>query len=164
MDGSDGGVGSWSPAPAAAPDGALLRRLALAWQTHREALVDLLTGDTDALAPDAGSAEDAPTRSLVAGARAAMQQPRGALDAPAAELDAGTLEALVRLFTLLENRPGWAAGAASPVVPLFRSLRMRVQGDEPAAAAVDVDALAAWVKRHSDNRFLPWGSLQDRLR
>lgn len=147
------GVGSWSPAPAAAPDAAGLEQLAFAWREQGEALLDLLCTDA------------ASTQRLTAAARAAMQQPRGALDAPAAELDAATLDALVRLFTLLEARPGWEAGAASPVVPLFRSLRNRAQREDPAAGpAIDVDALAAWVKHHSDNRFLPWGSLQDRLR
>lgn len=73
----------------------------------------------------------------------------------AAGLTNAELIALVRLFTLAESRlPGWKAGANNPVIPLCAMLRRR--GAWPAE-------LTAWVKAHSDNRFLPYGSLADRL-
>ena len=62
---------------------------------------------------------------------------------------------LVQLYTLAENRfADWKAGAKSPVIALCRILRGR--GAWPAE-------LTAWIKAHSDNRFLPYGSLMDRL-
>lgn len=174
VDDDDSAVGSWSPDadPAPAPEAALLERLAKAWQQQGEGLLEALcAGEVRERSPSAEPGEN-----LTRAARAAMRQPRGALDAPLLELEPSAIEALIRLFTLIEARPGWEAGSASPVVPMFRALRNGMQrgpaaGDAAAAAgvdggdsAVDVDALAAWVKRNSDNRFLPWGSLQDRLR
>ena len=65
------------------------------------------------------------------------------------------LVAWIRFFTLAEARlPGFEAGAKSPVIPLARVLRER--GAYPAD-------LTAWIRAHSDNRFLPHGSLLDRL-
>ena len=65
------------------------------------------------------------------------------------------LIALVRFYTLAEGRfPDWKAGAKSPVIALHRILRRR--------DAWPAD-LTAWIKAHSDNRFLPHGSLIDRL-
>lgn len=62
---------------------------------------------------------------------------------------------LVRLYTLAEGRfADWKAGAKSPVIALCRILRGRDAW--PAE-------LTAWIKAHSDNRFLPYGSLMDRL-
>ena len=70
-------------------------------------------------------------------------------------LDAATLEALARFFTLAETRlPGWEAGARSPVIALARELRRR---------GSMTPELGAWIKAHTDNRFLPYGSLLDRL-
>jgi len=63
--------------------------------------------------------------------------------------------ALIRLFTLAENAlSGWEAGDASPVIPLARELRRR--GSYP-------DDLTGWIKANTDNRFLPYGNLMDRL-
>ena len=65
------------------------------------------------------------------------------------------LIALVRFYTLAEGRfADWKAGAKSPVIALCRMLRSR--GAWPAD-------LTAWIKANSDNRFLPYGSLADRL-
>ena len=62
---------------------------------------------------------------------------------------------LVQLYTLAEGRfADWKAGAKSPVIALCRILRGR--GTWPAE-------LTAWIKANSDNRFLPYGSLMDRL-
>jgi len=63
--------------------------------------------------------------------------------------------ALIRLFTLAEGTlSGWEAGDASPVIPLARELRKRDR--YPAD-------LTAWIKANTDNRFLPYGNLMDRL-
>ena len=75
--------------------------------------------------------------------------------AAAAEvLDDSSIVDLVRLFTLAECLPGWESGAQSPVIPLARELKKR--GVFPAD-------LSAWIKSNTDNRFLPYGSLMDRL-
>ena len=74
---------------------------------------------------------------------------------PAAALSDEQLIRLVRLYTLAEGRfPEWEAGSASPVIALCRLLRHR--GAWPAD-------LTAWIKARSDNKFLPYGSLADRL-
>lgn len=63
--------------------------------------------------------------------------------------------ALVRFYTTAEGRfPAWKAGSNSPVIVLAKALRAR--GAWPAE-------LTAWIRRHTDNRFLPYGSLLDRL-
>ena len=74
--------------------------------------------------------------------------------AAGAELESAQLVSLVRLYTLAERLPGWEAGARSPVIPLAAELKRR--GDYP-------DDLTAWIKANTDNRFLPYGSLMDRL-
>ena len=71
-----------------------------------------------------------------------------------ARLDDQSLVALVRFFTLAEQLPGWLAGERSPVIPLMSELRAR--------NAVPAD-LGSWIRSNSENRFLPWGSLLDRL-
>jgi len=65
------------------------------------------------------------------------------------------LIALVRLYVLAEGRfTSWKAGKHSPVIVLARTLRSRSAW--PAG-------LTAWIKCHSDNKFLPYDSLMDRL-
>lgn len=87
-------------------------------------------------------------------AAVARQDARTDWSSAAAELDSNELIALVRLYTLAERLPGWEAGARSPVISLARELKQR--GDYP-------DDLTAWIKGNTDNRFLPYGSLMDRL-
>jgi hypothetical protein len=71
------------------------------------------------------------------------------------DLDAAALEALARFFTLAEARlPGFEAGGRSPVIALARELRRR---------GAMTPELGAWIKANTDNRFLPYGSLLDRL-
>jgi hypothetical protein len=73
----------------------------------------------------------------------------------AGALDDDDILALIRLFTLAESAlSGWESGAASPVIPLAAVLKRR--GSYPPE-------LTAWIKAHSDNRFLPYGNLMDRL-
>jgi ribosomal protein L13E len=62
---------------------------------------------------------------------------------------------LARFFTVAEMRlPGWEAGAHSPVIAIVAELRRR---------NVYPKELTAWIKAHTTNRFLPHGSLLDRL-
>ncbi len=73
----------------------------------------------------------------------------------AGSLDSAEMISLIRLFTLAEDRlPGWQAGAKSPVIALARVLRQR--GEFP-------DELTSWIKDNTSNKFLPYGSLMDRL-
>lgn len=138
----DDAVGAWTPGSAGPlPDAALLGRVA-----------GRVVGRRDA--PEAVLDElDAPDLECL---RRAMQAPEGALDAAAAQLCADDLEPLLRLFTRAERLPGWEAGERSPVIPLFRHWRAQV-GDDARRA------LVAWIRANSDNRFLPHGSLQQRL-
>ena len=73
-------------------------------------------------------------------------------------LEAESDERLIRIaksLTVAEMRlPGWEAGARSPVITIVRVLRRR--GTYPKE-------LTGWMKAHTTNRFLPYGSLADRL-
>lgn len=65
-------------------------------------------------------------------------------------LETDDLELLARFFTLAEMQlAGWDGGKRSPVIYIVAELRRR-------------DAFAAelrkWIKRHTDNRYLPYGS------
>ncbi|MYD46203.1 MAG: hypothetical protein F4W92_07615 [Gammaproteobacteria bacterium] len=61
----------------------------------------------------------------------------------------------IKLFTLCpEQYSGFDREDDSPVIALVRVLRLR--GGYPTY-------LTAWIKQHSTNRFLPHGSLADRL-
>lgn len=72
-----------------------------------------------------------------------------------ADRSSGRLVAWLRVLTLAEETiPGCETGAKSPVIVLARLLRER--GDYPTD-------LTAWIKSVSTNRFLPYGSLMDRL-
>lgn len=73
----------------------------------------------------------------------------------AAELDSEVVVGLIRLFTLGEGVfPAWEAGARSPVVPLVGLLKSRNAYPRE---------LTKWIKANTSNRFLPHGSLMDRL-
>lgn len=62
---------------------------------------------------------------------------------------------LVKFFTVAEMRlPGWEAGAHSPVIAIVAELRHRKAHPK---------GLTAWIKAHTTNRFLPHGSLLDKL-
>lgn len=61
----------------------------------------------------------------------------------------------IKVLTLVErDLVGFEAGSRSPVLPLLRVLKSR--------NALPED-LFAWIKSHTENRFLPYGSLADRL-
>lgn len=73
----------------------------------------------------------------------------------AESMDDSTIVDLIRLFTLAESRlSGWESGAKSPVVALAALLRRRDAYPKE---------LTGWIKANTSNRFLPYGSLMDRL-
>ena len=102
----------------------------------------------DAAAERLGSADATRLRQVVAAdahARAAFFQAR----------ESTQLVGWLRALTLAEAEiPGCDGGAKSPVIDIARLLRER--GDYPAD-------LTAWIRSVSKNRFLPYGSLMDRL-
>ena len=70
--------------------------------------------------------------------------------------DSARLVGWLRALVLAEAAlPGGDAGAKSPAIDVARLLRER--GDYPAG-------LTAWIRAVSSNRYLPYGSLLDRLR
>ena len=72
-----------------------------------------------------------------------------------ADRDSRQLACWLRVLTLAEMTvPGCERGAKSPVVALARTLRER--GAYPPG-------LTEWIRAVSSNRFLPYGSLEDRL-
>lgn len=137
-------TGTWEPGGAALPEASDLAAAAALWRAE--------AGDADPAALDA--ALEGPLRERL---RAAMQAPAGALAEVIATLDASAAEDLARLFTVLEALPGFEAGARSPVVPLVRHLRPQLDAEHFAE-------LVRWIRTHTENRFIPHGSLQDRLR
>lgn len=105
-----------------------------------------------AVANDALAVDDATAACLRQVATAADDERGGLFE----EQDSERLIGWVRALTLAEESiPGCEAGAKSPVIALARLLRAR--GDYP-------DDLTAWIRRVSSNRFLPYGSLMDKLR
>ena len=140
--GNEMAIGTWEPAaPAPALDAKGVARLLALAQPLLEAdkVIDLAPADVKQYAlwaKDSG--------------------PGSAVDwtAAAADLPDAALVALIRLFALGEMAfPEWKSGDDSPVIPLARALRSR--GSYPAD-------LTAWLRSHSDNRFLPYGNLMGR--
>ena len=75
--------------------------------------------------------------------------------AVAQDLSTEDLVALIRLFTLGEGQfSSWQAGAKSAVIKLARVMKARKEM---------TPELTAWIKANTDNRFLPYGDLMDRL-
>lgn len=67
----------------------------------------------------------------------------------AEQLDDKELEDLIRFFTLAEMQlPNWQGGETSPVIYLVKVLRGRDSF---------TPELRKWIKRHTDNRYLPYG-------
>ena len=113
-------------------------------------VAELLAAATQLEEPNFGLAE----QRIVELAPLARQGDNSDWSLMAASLDEVELENLIRLFTLAERLPGWSVQAKSPVIPLARELKAR--GRYP-------EVLTGWIKSHTDNRFLPYGSLMDRL-
>ena len=130
-------TGFWTPAEQAPPDLETLRRLA---------------AQVPAEIDDAGAVIGEDERPRLS---AWMHQPRDVWMPLAETLNDEELLALVRLFTLAEMQfSGWRGDNSSPVIAFARTLRQR--GAWPAE-------MTAWIRGNSDNRFLPYGSLMDRL-
>ena len=86
---------------------------------------------------------------------ALMQLPLTSWQPVIQNLESAQLIALLKFFTLAEQHlRGWEAGARSPVIAIAKVLR-----DQSAYP----DDLTAWIRSNSNNRFLPHGSLMDRL-
>src|SRR5262245_56007313 len=86
---------------------------------------------------------------------ALMRQPASEWTLLLSDQSDATLVQLVRFFTLAEMQlAGWEAHARSPVIPIVAELRRRKRYP---------NELTAWIKAHTNNRFLPYGSLLDRL-
>ncbi|MEE4301405.1 MAG: hypothetical protein V2J24_18340 [Pseudomonadales bacterium] len=136
---------TWEPASAALPDVDDLKAAAAVWRAH---------GGDD---PDVVVLDEQLEPALRERLRAAMQAPAAALAEAIAGLDDADAMDLARLLTVLEARPGFEAGARSPVVPIFRHLKARLDADA-------LTELARWIRAHTENRFIPHGSLRDRLR
>ena len=65
-------------------------------------------------------------------------------------LEPGELELLARLFTILErDLSGWEGGKFCPVIYIVKELRKRGES---------ISELKRWIKIHSTNRYLPYGS------
>jgi hypothetical protein len=86
---------------------------------------------------------------------AVMRRPASDWTPLLSELVDERLVRLAKFFTLAEMRlTGWEALGRSPVIPIVAELRRRKRYP---------NELTAWIKAHSNNRFLPYGSLLDRL-
>ena len=130
-------VGAWNPSAVLGP-------------VHASAL------DEAALALDAGSVVlrelgDEPATHL----REVVQAEPSARQNWLRPFESPRLVGWLRVLTLAEEAvPGCDAGAKSPVIQIARLLRER--GAYP-------EDLTPWIKSVSKNRFLPYGSLADRL-
>lgn len=71
------------------------------------------------------------------------------------QLEPEELKRLAKVFTLLEGQySSFSAGSDSPVILIVRALKNHGLWEKSDTQ---------WVKAHTDNRFLPHGSLMDRL-
>lgn len=69
--------------------------------------------------------------------------------------DVETIVEWIKVLALCEETySGFECGSKSPVIPLVRVLRRR---------SAYPTSLTLWIREHSKNRFLPHGSLLDRL-
>ena len=125
------------------------------WEPDEPALADVHRKILDAASKALGepqlglSAEQ--QNSIRQAVRASAESWRDfAQEQPSAEIT-NWIRALTRAEMMLS---GFELGARSPVIALIRLLKQR--GEYP-------DDLTEWVKEHTDNRFLPYGSLSDRL-
>lgn len=138
-------TGTWEPDGPALPGAEDLRAAATFWRAEGGD-----EPDVEALA----ERFEAPLRERL---RGAMQAPPGALADAIGALEPGDASDLARFLTVLEALPGFEAGARIPVVAVVRHLRPQLDAEAFAE-------LVSWIRSHTENRFLPHGSLQDRLR
>ena len=126
-------VGAWEPA--------------VALGDHHARLLDAVAAQPgNALEADAATATGLRQVALAdAAQRSALFEPR----------ESPRLVAWLKVLVLAEETiPGCDVGARSPAIAIARLLRSR--GHYPPD-------LTAWIKSASSNRFLPYGSLLDRL-
>ena len=107
----------------------------------------------------AGGSLDEPTFGLsapeVVGFAALMRRAASDWAPLLADRSDAQLIQLAKFFTLAEMRlKGWEALGKSPVIPIAVELRRRKRYPQE---------LTAWIKANTTNRFLPYGSLLDRL-
>ena len=127
-------VGTWQPAP---------QRLGPA---HVQALERAAEAQDDAL--DVSEEDANLLRELMA---ADLDQWKALVDATGSD----ALARWLRVVVLAEARlPGCERGAKSPAILMARTLRARNAYPKE---------LTPWIRSVSDNRFLPYGSLLDRL-
>lgn len=126
-------VGAWEPAAALG-------------ERHARLLDAVAAQPGEAIDADAETATGLRQVALAdAAQRSALFEPR----------ESARLVAWLKVLVLAEETiPGCDAGARSPAIAIARLLRTR--GDYPPD-------LTAWIKSASSNRFLPYGSLLDRL-
>ena len=130
------GVGSWDPEKQVTLDRTVIARLAAA--------------DAEIEAPNLGFAPEEIARYAPLMRVPAARWSDAIEGAPVTQI-----ESLIRVLTVAEMKlPGWEAKAKSPVVPLVAALKRRREYRKE---------LGAWIKTHTTNRFLPHGSLMDRL-
>ncbi len=118
----------------------------------------VLDGVTLARLLEAAAAEP-PEFGLSALERATMANlataPASGWTAACEDLSDTEIESLIRFYTLAEDAiSGWQAGDKSPVIALVKLLKSR---------GVYSRETTRWIKANSSNRFLPHGSLMDRL-
>ena len=87
--------------------------------------------------------------------RPVLQKERKTWESFVENESADTIVGWIKSLTLLERDvSGFEFGDRSPVITLYRILNQREQ--------LPADLLA-WIKNHTTNRFLPFGSVFDRL-
>ena len=107
----------------------------------------------------AAEALDKPGLDMRSDARQSIQaavqaSPKIWLDFVDGEVDTRIVQ-WIKVLTLIEGEVlGFDLGAKSPVITLVRLLKKRDKYPND---------LTAWIKSHTKNRFLPYGSLADRL-
>ncbi len=130
------GVGNWDPAKSVTLGASTIARL--------------IRADAEIEAPKLGFAPEELARFAPL-----MRLPAPKWSEAAQSLSVMDIETLIRVLTVAEMQlPGWEAQAKSPVVPLVAELKRR---------GFYRKELTAWIKAHTTNRFLPHGSLMDRL-
>jgi hypothetical protein len=89
------------------------------------------------------------TDEMISGDVVLMKQQESSWEA-AQELTDDSLVKLIRFFTLAEMQlAGWDGGRQSPVIYLASILKSRGRFEQ---------GLRKWIKKNSDNRYLPYGS------
>lgn len=124
-------VGVWEPKSSVRLDSGKLRNFVSLMADAGDSVAGLLTEEE------------------IAGEAGLMKLDEGAWEV-ANNLTDEEIVALVRFFTLAEMQfTGWDGGKQSPVIYLVRILKER---------GTFTPDLRKWIKAHTDNRYLPYGS------